>query len=123
MPRSRPQTVRATLARSPPCRPSSPAAARLAGSVEALFREQSNGQDLVLGVPLRFGLGFGLSSETMPMGPRTCAWGGYGGSLVVNDLDARLTVAYVMNRMEPGVLGDPRGESIVGATVVGLLGG
>ena len=91
--------------------------------VEALFREQSNGPDLVLGVPLRFGLGFGLSSETMPMGPRTCAWGGYGGSLVVNDLDARLTVAYVMNRMEPGVIGDPRGASIVGATVVGLLGG
>jgi hypothetical protein len=58
----------------------------------------------------------------MPMGPRTCAWGGYGGSLVVNDLDARLTVAYV-NRMEPGVLGDPRGASIVGAAVIGLLGG
>ena len=92
-------------------------------SVEALFREQSNGPDLVLGVPLRFGLGFGLSSETMPMGPRTCAWGGYGGSLVVNDLDARLTVAYVMNRMEPGVIGDPRGASIVGATVVGLFAG
>jgi CubicO group peptidase (beta-lactamase class C family) len=91
--------------------------------VTALFEEQANGPDLVLGVPLRFGLGFGLSSETMPMGPRTCAWGGYGGSLVVSDLDARLTVAYVMNRMEPGVLGDPRGASIVGATVVGLLGG
>jgi CubicO group peptidase (beta-lactamase class C family) len=91
--------------------------------VAALFAEQSNGQDLVLGVPLRFGLGFGLSSETMPMGPRTCAWGGYGGSLVVNDLDARLTVAYVMNRMEPGVLGDERGASVVGATMVGLLGG
>jgi hypothetical protein len=25
--------------------------------------------------------------------------------------------------MEPGVIGDPRGASIVGATVVGLLGG
>jgi CubicO group peptidase (beta-lactamase class C family) len=91
--------------------------------VAALFAEQSDGRDLVLGVPLRFGMGFGLSSETMPMGPRTCAWGGYGGSLVVNDLDARLTVAYVMNRMEPGVLGDPRGASIVGATVVALMGG
>jgi hypothetical protein len=29
----------------------------------------------------------------------------------------------VMNRMEPGVLGDPRGASIVGAAVIGLLGG
>ena len=91
--------------------------------VARVFEEQSNGPDLVLGVPLRFGMGFGLSSETMPMGPRTCAWGGYGGSLVVNDLDAKLTVAYVMNRMEPGLIGDLRGASIVAATVVALMGG
>jgi CubicO group peptidase (beta-lactamase class C family) len=90
--------------------------------VEAIFEQQADGRDLVLGVPLRFGMGFGLSSETMPMGPRTCAWGGYGGSLVVNDLDARVTVAYVMNRMEPGLVGDPRGASIVMATVMSLAG-
>jgi CubicO group peptidase (beta-lactamase class C family) len=88
--------------------------------VEAIFQEQSNGRDLVLGVPLRFGIGFGLSSETMPMGPRTCAWGGYGGSLVVSDLDAKVTVAYVMNRMEAGLLGDPRGASVVTAAVMSL---
>jgi CubicO group peptidase (beta-lactamase class C family) len=35
----------------------------------AIFEEQSNGRDLVLNVPLRFGMGFGLASETMPMGP------------------------------------------------------
>ena len=86
----------------------------------AIFEEQSNGLDLVLNVPLRFGMGFGLASETMPMGPHSCAWGGYGGSLVFNDLDARLTVAYVMNRMEAGVLGDPRGASIVMATALAL---
>jgi CubicO group peptidase (beta-lactamase class C family) len=91
--------------------------------VEALFAEQSNGMDLVLGVPLRFGLGYGLASETMPMGPRTCAWGGYGGSLVVSDLDAHLTVAYVMNRMEPGVLGDVRGAAMVAGAVQGLFAG
>jgi CubicO group peptidase (beta-lactamase class C family) len=89
--------------------------------VEALFAEQANGQDLVLGVPLRYGLGYGLASATMPMGPRSCAWGGYGGSLVLSDLDARLTVAYVMNRMEPGVLGDKRGASFVMAAVQGLM--
>ncbi len=88
--------------------------------VEALFEEQSNGQDLVLGVPLRFGIGYGLASETMPMGPRSCAWGGYGGSLVINDLDARITIAYVMNRMEPGLLGDNRGASLAMATIAGL---
>lgn len=37
-----------------------------------VFEEQSNGTDLVLGVPLRLGIGYGLSSELMPGGPRTC---------------------------------------------------
>jgi CubicO group peptidase (beta-lactamase class C family) len=86
----------------------------------AIFEEQSNGTDLVLGVPLRFGMGYGLASETMPMGPRTCSWGGYGGSLVVNDLDAGVTIAYVMNRMEAGMLGDRRGASIAMATIAAL---
>jgi CubicO group peptidase (beta-lactamase class C family) len=88
--------------------------------VETIFEEQSNGRDLVLNVPLRFGMGYGLASETLPMGPRSFAWGGYGGSIVVNDRDARTTVAYVMNRMEPGLVGDQRGASIVIAAVMGL---
>ena len=88
--------------------------------VSAIFEEQSNGRDLVLNVPLRFGMGFGLASETMPMGPRSCAWGGYGGSLVFNDLDARVTVAYVMNRMQAGILGDSRGASVVTAAALAL---
>jgi CubicO group peptidase (beta-lactamase class C family) len=86
----------------------------------AIFEEQSNGRDLVLDVPLRFGMGFGLASQTMPMGPRACAWGGYGGSLVVNDLQARVTIAYVMNRMEPGLVGDSRGASVVMAAAMAL---
>jgi CubicO group peptidase (beta-lactamase class C family) len=88
--------------------------------VEALFEEQSDGDDLVLGIPLRFGLGYGLSSATMPMGPRSCAWGGYGGSLVFNDLDARVTIAYIMNRMEGGLIGDTRGASIAMAAAAGV---
>ena len=91
-----------------------------AQGTEAIFEEQSNGRDLVLNVPLRFGMGFGLASATMPMGPRSCAWGGYGGSLVINDLDARLTIAYVMNRMEAGILDDARGAAIALAAAAGL---
>jgi CubicO group peptidase (beta-lactamase class C family) len=92
-------------------------------TVERIFEEQSNGLDLALGVPLRFGMGYGLASETMPMGPRSFSWGGYGGSLVFNDLDAHLTVTYVMNRMEPGVLGDRRGASMVLSTIAALASG
>ncbi|MGH8981435.1 MAG: serine hydrolase domain-containing protein [Acidimicrobiales bacterium] len=88
--------------------------------VERIFEEQSNGPDLVLGVPLRFGIGFGLSGQLMPGGPRTCYWGGWGGSLVVADLDTRLCVAYAMNRMESGLVGDTRGAALVLAAAAAL---
>ena len=91
-------------------------------TVETIFEEQSSGPDLVLGVPLRFGMGYGLASETMPMGPRSFSWGGYGGSLVFNDRDGRLTVAYVMNRMEANLLGDQRGASLVLSAIAALMG-
>lgn len=88
--------------------------------VEVLFTEQASGRDLVLNVPIRYGLGYGISSELMPLPPRACAWGGYGGSLVFNDLDSRTTIAYVMNRMEAGLVGDARGASIAMATAQSL---
>jgi len=88
-----------------------------------VFEEQSNGDDLVLGIPVRFGMGYGLASERMPLGPRTAFWGGWGGSVIVVDLDMRLTVAYVMNRMEPGLVGDTRGLGIVEAAVTAALSG
>ena len=77
----------------------------------AVMEEQTNGVDLVLGAPIRFGLGYGLPGEMMPTTPNenVCFWGGYGGSSVVCDLDARIAFSYVMNRMEAGVLGDERG--------------
>jgi CubicO group peptidase (beta-lactamase class C family) len=83
----------------------------------AVFREQARGVDLVLGAPLRLGIGFGLTGEEMPLGPnpRTCFWGGWGGSIVVIDLDARMVVTYMMNRMGEGTLGDDRGIGILAA--------
>ena len=87
---------------------------------DTIFEEQADGKDLVLGVPMRFGMGYGLSSETMPLGPRTCFWGGYGGSLIIMDQEAGITVAYMMNRMESGLVGDSRGAGIVLAALSGL---
>jgi CubicO group peptidase (beta-lactamase class C family) len=83
----------------------------------AVFQEQSHTADLVLGVPIRFGIGYGLTSKDMPIGPNpgTCFWGGWGGSLVIVDMDARLVMAYVMNKMGEGTLGDLRGASIAAA--------
>jgi len=88
------------------------------GTIDLIFQEQANGIDLVLGVPLRFGIGFGLPQlETIPYVPdgRICFWGGWGGSLIIMDLDRRMTIAYMMNKMAPGVVGSDRGETYLRA--------
>lgn len=86
-------------------------------TIEKAIEEQSYGPDLVLMMPIRFGLGFGLTSKEMPIGPnpRTFFWGGWGGSLVVMDLDARLSFSYVMNKMSAGTTGDIRAAGPIGA--------
>ena len=88
-----------------------------------IFEEQSNGVDLVLGLPLRLGMGYGLNSELLPLGPskNLCFWGGYGGSVVIVDQDARLCFSYTMNRMEPGLMGDPRGFGLAAAMYMSLV--
>ena len=92
--------------------------------VDTIFEEQTNGTDLVLGIPVRFGMGFGLKSDGFPLGPneRVCFWGGWGGSLAVIDADAKLTVSYVMNRMEANLLGEMRGGVLVMAAYQALGG-
>jgi CubicO group peptidase (beta-lactamase class C family) len=75
---------------------------------------QVEGADLILGIPVRFGMGFGLSGGAVPTAnPNTIYWGGYGGSLIMIDMDARTTMSYVMNRMAPTTTGDARGFSLV----------
>ncbi|MFK7913552.1 MAG: serine hydrolase domain-containing protein [Pseudomonadales bacterium] len=85
--------------------------------VARIFEEQSFSKDLVLGLPIRFGMGYGLTSDKMPMGPNPhiAYWGGWGGSSIVVDTDARLCVSYVMNKMQSGLMGDPRGFNLLQA--------
>ena len=80
-------------------------------TIDLIFREQQNGIDLVLGVPLRFGIGYGLPQlDILPWIPdeRICYWGGWGGSMIVMDLDRRMTISYMMNKMGPGIIGSDR---------------
>lgn len=78
---------------------------------------QIEGTDLVLGIPVRFGMGFGLPGAMVPLpNPNSCFWGGYGGSIAVIDMDAQTTFSYVMNRMEATTTGDARGLTLVMAT-------
>jgi len=79
-------------------------------TIEKALDEQSYGTDLVLMVPIRFGLGFGLQTKEAPIGPnpRVLHWGGWGGSVSIMDLDAKVSIAYVMNKMVSTLTGDPR---------------
>lgn len=89
---------------------------------ERALEEQTNGIDLVLGMPIRFGLGYALSPEFLGSDSRVCYWGGWGGSLVVVDLDARACFAYVMNKMSNETTGDLRGLGLATAVYLSLQG-
>lgn len=85
-------------------------------TIDRIFEVQSNGVDLVLGIPLKFGVGYGLlpMPQVLPFLPegRLCLWGGAGGSLVIADVDRRMTFAYVMNKMRPDRV-NPIAEALV----------
>jgi len=87
-------------------------------TVDRVFAAPVEGTDLVLGLPLRWGLGWGLrhplSTSYIPEG-RIAFWGGWGGSLVTADVDRGVTFAYVMNRMSDGILASERGRTYLRA--------
>ena len=91
-------------------------------TVDEVFEEQASGVDVVLGIPLRWGVGYGLPGTVagVPHEERTCFWGGWGGSMVVMDQPRRLTTAYVMNRMAPGIIGSDRSASYLEAVYAAL---
>src|SRR3954454_7101177 len=75
---------------------------------------QYRGEDRVLGMPMAWGLGFGVFG-------RTFGWGGWGGSLAVFEPDARMAVAYVTNQMpDPADGADNRGMEMVMASYDGV---
>jgi CubicO group peptidase (beta-lactamase class C family) len=79
-----------------------------AGSRRAL-EVQVEGRDLILDMPVRFGLGFAVAGAGgMMPSPNTLYWGGRGGSLAIVDLDTRTTFAYAPNRMADTIV-DMRG--------------
>lgn len=76
--------------------------------------EQFQGVDRILGMPVRWGLGYGLFGSTF-------GWGGWGGSIVMIEPGDRMAVAYVTNQMrEPG--DDNRGMELIMAAYDGLQG-
>ncbi|MCW5890975.1 MAG: beta-lactamase family protein [bacterium] len=94
---------------------------RLAGreTIDAMRTEQSVGPDLVLGVSTRFGLGFMLPQDAPDtrFGPGTGSFGhpGAGGHLGFADPEAGVGFGYVMNRLGPHILVDPRATRLANA--------
>lgn len=93
-------------------------------TARSVMIERINGPDHVLGIPVRFGLGYGLNSTQAPLSPNpnTCYWGGWGGSVILIDQDARLAISFVMNKMHAGLMGDPRSANIIGEVYSALMG-
>ena len=90
--------------------------------VARIFDVQFEGADLILPVELKMGMGFGLPSPMLPVpNPRTCFWGGWGGSLAIIDVDAQMSFSYVMNKMGEGTAGDLRGASLLMAAYGALM--
>ena len=82
---------------------------------------QIEGDDVVLAMPVRFGMGYGLPGPALPLpNANSVYWGGYGGSLVIADMDARLCLSYVMNKMASTTVGDMRAAMLAGAVWQGM---
>jgi CubicO group peptidase (beta-lactamase class C family) len=91
-------------------------------SVALTAQEQRYEYDLVMEDRVRWGLGFALAGDEVPLPfPRSVHWGGYGGSTFVADPDSRTTWAYTPNRFVPDRGGDARGSALGGATVRSIL--
>jgi len=81
-------------------------------------REQASGPDATLGrMPIRYGLGFMLRSDFMPLSPNTDAFGhpGAGGSIGMADPETRTGFGFVMNKMSMGLVGGPTGFAVLKA--------
>jgi len=95
-----------------------------AETIGHVFREQTRGMDLFLGAPIRFGIGYGLPEPaSLPFIPegKICFWGGWGGSVIIMDTDRRLTISYMMNKMQAGIIGSDNAAAYVSA-IYKLLG-
>ncbi|KAL1857967.1 hypothetical protein Plec18170_003191 [Paecilomyces lecythidis] len=88
-------------------------------TLNAMMEEQNHGLDPVLLLYMRFARGVALPSgkcmTCIPVDDRICFWGGWGGSMVVMDRGRRMTIGYVMNKMEMRPLGSANAEAYIEA--------
>lgn len=87
-------------------------------SVTRARTEQVAGPDATLGkMPMRYGLGFMLRSDYMPLSPNESAFGhpGAGGSIGLADPETGVGFGFVMNKMSQGLVGGPTAFAVLKA--------
>lgn len=87
-------------------------------TIDRARTEQVSGPDATLGqLPMRYGLGFMLRSDFMPLSPNPAAFGhpGAGGSIGMADPDTAVGFGYVMNKMQMGLVGGPTAFAVLRA--------
>ena len=91
-------------------------------TIEQAYAIESDGEDLVLGRPNRFGLGFQLTIPGVrPLGPGTHTFGHYGNGAILGfaDPDAHVGFGYVCNRAGRSWR-DPRNIAMIDALYASL---
>jgi CubicO group peptidase (beta-lactamase class C family) len=98
-------------------RPDAPHPLISAGTLVAARTGQGRCTDLVLGIPMDWGLGFALSGPEGHFGPNPAAFGhdGAGGSAVCADPEAGFAFSYVMNGMAWSLVDDQRKMTLLDA--------
>ena len=87
-------------------------------SIRQARTEQVKGPDATLAsMPMRYGLGYMLRTDFMPLSPNPNSFGhpGAGGSIGMADPDSGVGFGFVMNKMGMGLVGGPTGFSVLKA--------
>jgi hypothetical protein len=89
---------------------------------QRVLGHETAGVDLVLGIPLRWGMGYCLSNEIVPASgsARVAHWGGGGGSMSFVDLDHRFSFGYVPNRWITGAHEQDRSRRLLNELYLAL---
>jgi len=88
-----------------------------------VVEQQSDGEDLVIGAPCRWGMGFSLETSYfagVPHGARAAWWAGNGGSMSFIDLDARMSLGFYPNRWISGQHETDRARNLIQAAYLSL---
>ncbi|OJZ89336.1 hypothetical protein ASPFODRAFT_42536 [Aspergillus luchuensis CBS 106.47] len=86
-------------------------------TINRILEPQVDAVDSVMGKRMSWGLGWALptsgNSYDLATDGRVAYWEGWGGSILIMDLDRKMCIAYAMNKMGASLEGDSRTQAYV----------